>query len=167
MSEKERKIAFICSKGNLDMAYPALIMGWAALGNGIDVTLFFTFWGMDLINTHRIDHLELAPVANTSMKMSMMGVKTGNLGIPNIMGVLPGMTAFASKLMRDKIADLDVPPVREFMQMLVDGGAHLYACKMSVDMMDLKKEDFVEGVEDIVTAAEFIDMTEDSQIIFI
>ena len=167
MSEKERKIAFICSKGNLDMAYPALIMGWAALGNGVDVTLFFTFWGMDLINTHRIDHLELAPVANTSMKMSMMGVKTGNLGIPNIMGVLPGMTAFASKLMRDKIADLDVPPVREFMQMLVDGGAHLYACKMSVDMMDLTKEDFVEGVEDIVTAAEFIDMTEDSQIIFI
>jgi peroxiredoxin family protein len=167
MSDKERKIAFICSKGNLDMAYPALIMGWAALGNGVDVTLFFTFWGMDLINTHRVDHLELAPVANTSMKMSMMGVKTGNLGIPNIMGVLPGMTAFASKLMRDKIADLDVPPVREFMQMLVDGGAHLYACKMSVDMMDLKKEDFVEGVEDIVTAAEFIDMTEDSQIIFI
>jgi len=167
MSEKERKIAFICSKGNLDMAYPALIMGWAALGNGIDVTLFFTFWGMDLINTHRIDHLELAPVANTSMKMSMMGIKTGNLGIPNIMGVLPGMTAFASKLMRDKIADLDVPPVREFMQMMVDGGAHLYACKMSVDMMDLTKEDFVEGVEDIVTAAEFIDMTEDSQIIFI
>src|SRR5665648_363986 len=98
MSEKEHKIAFICSKGNLDMAYPALIMGWAALGNGIDVTLFFTFWGMDLINTHRIDHLELAPVANTSMKMSMMGIKTGNLGIPNIMGVLPGMTAFASKL---------------------------------------------------------------------
>ncbi len=167
MSEKERKIAFICSKGTLDMAYPALIMGWAALGNGIDVTLFFTFWGMDLINKNRVDHLELAPVANTSMKMSMMGVKTGNLGIPNIMGVLPGMTAFATKLMRDKISDLDVPPVGEFLQMLVDAGAHLYACKMSVDMMDLKKEDFIDGVEDIVTAAEFIDMTEDSQIIFI
>ncbi|NTW44784.1 MAG: hypothetical protein HGB14_10235, partial [Anaerolineaceae bacterium] len=109
MSDQPRKIAFICSKGTLDMAYPALIMGWAALGNGIEVTLFFTFWGMDLINKHRIDHLELAPVANTSMKMSMMGVKTGNLGIPNIMGILPGMTAFATKLMRDKIAGLDVP----------------------------------------------------------
>lgn len=167
MSDQPRKIAFICSKGTLDMAYPALIMGWAALGNGIDVTLFFTFWGMDLINKHRIDHLELAPVANTSMKMSMMGVKTGNLGIPNIMGVLPGMTAFATKLMRDKINDLDVPPVREFMQMLADAGAKMYACKMSVDMMDLKKEDFVDGVEAIVTAAEFIDMTDDTQIIFI
>ncbi len=167
MEEKQRKMAFICSKGTLDMAYPALIMGWAALGNGLDVTLFFTFWGMDLINKHRVDKLELAPVANTSMKMSMMGVKTGNLGIPNLMGVLPGMTAFATKLMRDKIAGLDVPPVGEFIQMLADAGAHLYACKMSVDMMDLKKEDFVDGVKDIVTAAEFIDMTEDTQIIFI
>jgi len=83
------------------------------------------------------------------------------------MGVLPGMTAFATKLMRDKIAGLDVPPVGEFIQMLADAGAHLYACKMSVDMMDLKKEDFVDGVKDIVTAAEFIDMTEDTQIIFI
>ena len=86
--EETRKIAFICSKGTLDMAYPALVMGWAALGNGIDVTIFFTFWGMDMINKARIDHLELAPVANTSMKMSMMGVNTGNMGIPNALGGL-------------------------------------------------------------------------------
>jgi peroxiredoxin family protein len=162
-----RHVAFICSKGNLDMAYPALIMGWAALGNGIDVTIFFTFWGLDLINKHRVDHLEIAPVANTSMKMSMMGVNTGNLGIPNLMGVLPGMTAFATKLMRDKMTDLQVPPVREYLQMLVDAGAKLYACKMSVDMMELKKEDFVDGVLDIVTAADFMDLTENAQVIFI
>jgi len=167
MTEETRKIAYICSKGNLDMAYPALIMGWAALGNGIDVTMFFTFWGMDLINKDRVDHLQIPPVANTSMKMSMMGVNTGNLGIPNIMGVLPGMTAFATKLMNDKMKDLEVPPVREYLQMLVDAGAKLYACKMSVDMMDLKMDDFVDGVIDIVTAGEFIDMTEGAQIIFI
>ncbi len=167
MSDEPRKIAFICSKGNLDMAYPALIMGWAALGNGLDVTLFFTFWGMDLINKHRVDHLELAPVGNTSMKMSMMGVKTGNLGIPNIMGVLPGMTAFATKLMKDKIDGLQVPPVREFMEMMSDAGAHMYACKMSVDMMDLTEDDFIPGVEAVVTAADFIDMTDGAQIIFI
>ena len=166
MADEDRKIAFICSKGNLDMAYPALIMGWAALGNGIDVTLFFTFWGMDLITEKRIDHLEIAPVANTSMKMSMMGVP-GNLGIPNLMGVLPGMTAFASKLMRKKIAGVDAPPVREYMQMLVDGGAKLYGCKMSVDMMGLKKEDFIDGVIDVVTAADFMDLTEGAQIIFV
>ena len=167
MEEETRKIAFICSKGTLDMAYPALIMGWAALGNGIDVTIFFTFWGLDLINKKRVDHLEIAPVANTSMKMSMMGVDTGNLGIPNIMGVLPGMTAFATKLMKNKMQALDVPPVREYLQMLADAGAKLYACKMSVDMMELKKEDFVDGVLDIVTAADFMDMTEGAQIVFV
>jgi len=164
---EDRKIAFICSKGNLDMAYPALVMGWAALGNGIDVTIFFTFWGLDMINKHRVDHLEMPPVANSSMKMSMMGVQTGNLGIPNLMGVLPGMTAFSTKLMKDKMTALGVPPVREYLQMLVDGGAHLYACKMSVDMMGLKQEDFVEGVEAVVTAGDFMDMTEGAQIIFI
>ncbi len=148
------------------MALPALVMGWAALGNGIDVTIFFTFWGMDIINKNRVDHLEIAPVANTSMKMSMMGVP-GNLGIPNIVGILPGMTAFATKLMKDKMKALEVPPVREYLQMLVDAGAKLYACKMSVDMMGLTKEDFVDGVIDIVTAGDFIDMTEGAQIIFI
>lgn len=165
MSE-ERKVAFICSKGTLDMAYPALVMGWAALGNGIDVTIFFTFWGLDIINKERVDHLELAPVANTSMKMDMMGVP-GHLGIPNIVGVLPGMTAFATKLMKDKMCELEVPPVREYLQMMVDGGAKLYACKMSVDMMGLEKKDFVDGVIDIVTAGDFMDMTEGAQIIFI
>ena len=149
------------------MAYPALVMGWAALGNGIDVTLFFTFWGMDIITKSRQDKLEIAPVANTSMKMTMMGVNTGNLGIPNIMGVIPGMTAFATKLMKDKMAAIDVPPVGEYLQMLVDGGAKLYACKMSVDMMGLKMEDFVDGVIDIVTASDFMDMTEGAQVIFI
>jgi peroxiredoxin family protein len=166
MAEENRKIAFICSKGDLDMAYPALIMGWAALGNGVDVTIFFTFWGMDLINKARVDHLELAPVGNTSMKMNMMGVP-GNLGIPNLMGVLPGMTAFATKLMKDKMAKLEVPPVREYLKMLADGGAKLYACKMTGDLYGLKKEDYIDEVMDIVTASEFIDMTEGAQIIFI
>jgi peroxiredoxin family protein len=167
MTEENRKIAFICSKGTLDMVYPALVMGWAALGNGIDVTLFFTFWGMDMINKTRVDHLEIAPVANTSMKMTMMGVNTGNLGIPNLMGVLPGMTAFSTKLMKDKMDKLGVPTVREYLEMLSDAGAKMYACKMSADMFDLSEKDFIPGVEAIVTAGDFMDMTEGAQIIFI
>ena len=167
MTEENRKIAFICSKGDLDMAYPALVMGWAALGNGIDVTIFFTFWGMDIINKKRQTKLELSPVGNTSMKMSMMGLPTGNLGIPNWMSIIPGMTAFTSWFMKKKIAGVEAPPVDEYLQMLVDGGAELYACKMSVDMMNLSMDDFVEGVDSIVTAADFMDMTEGAQIVFI
>src|SRR5512135_3361584 len=164
--EKNRHIAFICSKGNLDMAYPALVMSWAALGNGIDVTIFFTFWGLDMINKARVDHLEIPPVGNSSMKMNLMGVP-GYVGIPQFMGMLPGMTPFATNLMNKKMKELGVPPVREYLQMLVDGGAKLYACKMSVDMMGLKMDDFVDGVCDIVTAGDFMDMTEGAQIIFI
>lgn len=167
MSEDTRKVAFICSKGSLDMAYPALVMGWAALGNGIDVTIFFTFWGMDIINKDRVDHLQLAPVANTNMKMSMMGIDHSNIGIPNIVGVLPGMTSVATKLMKDKMEEMDVPPVREYLEMMADAGAELYACKMSVDMMNMTKDDFVPGIKDIVTAGDFMDMTEGAQIIFI
>jgi len=166
VADEERKVAFICSKGNLDMAYPALVMGWAALGNGIDVTLFFTFWGMDLIRKDRQDNLQIPPLANTSMKMDMMGVP-GNIGIPQWMGGLPGMTAFATKLMKDKMEKLEVPSVPEYMQMLVDAGAKLYACKMSVDMFELTMDDFIEGVQGIVTAGDFFDMTEGAQMLFI
>jgi len=165
-NNNNRHIAFICSKGDLDMVYPALIMGWAALGNGIDVSIFFTFWGLDMIRKDRVDHLEIAPVANTSMKMSLMGVP-GNLGIPQIMGILPGMTAFATALMKSKMAKLDVPPVREYLQMLMDGGAKLYGCKMTCDLYNLTTDSFIDGVKGILTAGEFVDLTEDAQVIFI
>ena len=167
MSENNRHIAFICSKGDLDMAYPALVMGWAALGNGIDVTIFFTFWGMDIINKKRQSKLELSPITKTSMKMSMMGLPTGNLGIPNWMSISPGMTAFTSWFMKKKIAEVGAPPVDEYLEMLVDGGANLYACKMSVDMFGQTMDDFVPGVQGIVTAGDFMDLTEGAQIVFI
>ncbi len=167
MTDKNRHIAFICSKGDLDMAYPALVMGWAALGNGIDITIFFTFWGMDIINKNRQKRLELSPVGKTSMKMSMMGLPTGNLGIPNIMSIIPGMTAFTSWFMKRKIAEVHAPPVDEYLEMLVDAGANLYACKMSVDMFGHTMDDYVDGVQDIVTAGDFMDMTEGAQIVFI
>ncbi len=166
MADEIRKVVFICSKGNLDMAYPALIMGWAALGNGIDVTLFFTFWGIDMINKARVDHLEIPPVGNASMKMNMMGVP-GYIGIPQLAGVIPGMTPFATALMNSKMKALGVPTVREYLEMMVDAGAKLYACKMSVDMFGLKKEDFVPGVIDILSAADVMDLSAGAQIIFI
>ena len=166
MTEENRHIAFICSKGNLDMAYPALVMGWAALGNGIDVTIFFTFWGLDMINKARMDKLQIAPIANTSMKMNMMGVP-GYIGIPQIAGVIPGMTAFATTLMKKKMADLEVPPVSEYLEMLVDAGAKLYACKMSVDMMGLEEDDLFDEVVDVINVSEFMELSEGAQIVFV
>jgi peroxiredoxin family protein len=83
------------------------------------------------------------------------------------MGGLPGMTPFATSLMKSKMKKLDVPPVREYLQMLMDAGAKLYPCKMTCDMFELTQDDFIKGVEKVMTASDFIDLTPGAQIIFI
>lgn len=152
---KNRKLAIICSKGTLDMAYPGLILANAALMEGADVMLFFTFWGLDIIQKKKMDHLMATPLGNPSM------------GMPNMVGMLPGMTAMASTMMRGEIAKLDFPPVSEFLEDLSDAGAEMYGCRMAMDMMKLDKDDLFEGINDVIGAMEFIEMTEGAQIIFI
>ena len=153
----DRKLCLICSKGSLDMAYPGLVLANAALMEGIDVTMFFTFWGLDMINDEKMDDLKCTPLGNTS----------NGMGIPNIMAVLPGMTGFASSMMKKEIEELDFPPVREYLEMIHDAGAKMYGCKMSMDMMKLTKDDLYEGVDEVVGAMEFMEMSENAQVIFI
>ena len=150
MADEPRKIAFICSKGNLDMAYPALIMGWAALGNGIEVTIFFTFWGMDLINKARIDHLlEVPPVANFSMKMNLMGVP-GTWVFLNSWAPSP---ACRTHLMHKEEWHSQVPPVcANICRCLLMLVPSVYAAS-SVDTTALI---FIDGVDSIVTAGHFL-----------
>lgn len=159
---EDRRICFVCSQGNLDMAYPALIMANGALGEGVDVDIFFTFWGLDMINKGTWDKLQFTMLGNTAMHMPGSAKH-----IPQGFGGLPGMTAFATKMLKDQIAEMDVPEVPEFLQMLHDMGARLWACKMSVDMMGLTKEDMFDAVEDIINVNEFIEMSEGAQIVFI
>ena len=113
-----RKLAVICSKGNLDMAYPGLILGNAALGEGIEVHLFFTFWGFDMINKKTQGSLQFSYLGNTAMHPpGMFGVH-----MPQGMAGLPGMTAATTKMMKKQIADLDVPEVPEFLEMIHASG---------------------------------------------
>src|SRR6188508_386726 len=98
-----RKLAIICSKGNLDMAYPGLILANAALGEGVETHLFFTFWGLDIITKATMDDLKFTMLGNTATHM------------PQGLGGLPGMTAVATAKMKKAIADLDVPEVPEFL----------------------------------------------------
>lgn len=155
MDEKERHLCIICSKGTLDMAYPGLVLANAALMEGIDVTLFFTFWGLDMVTKKKMDHLKFTPVGNTST------------GIPQALGGLPGMTPIATAMMKREIKKLDFPDVDEFIEMISDAGADLYACKMSMDMMHLEKEDLCEQINEVVGAMEFMEMSEGAQILFI
>ena len=153
--EPIKRVSIICSKGSLDMAYPGLILANAARMSGIEATLFFTFWGLDIVRKEKVDNLHVSTVGNPSMPM------------PTMLGGLPGMESLASRMMKKEIARLDLPTIRELLQDLSDAGARLYACRMAMDMFHLKKEDLVPQVEDVISAMEFFDKSAGAQIIFI
>ncbi|RMF76708.1 MAG: hypothetical protein D6737_19650 [Chloroflexi bacterium] len=151
---ENRKLCIICSKGSLDMAYPPLVLANAARMSGIDVDLFFTFWGLEMICKDKMKNLKVPTVGNPSMH------------IPTMLGGLPGMSTVATTMMKREIEKLDFPEIDEFIEMLSDAGANLYACKMSMDMMKLTDEDIIEEAE-IIGAMEFMEMSEGAQLLFI
>ena len=153
-----RKLALVASKGSLDMAYPPLILANAARMSGIDVEMFFTFWGLDIITKKKMGKLNVATVGNPNMHPWFH--------IPSLMGVLPGMSAAASWMMRGEIKKLGFPRVPEFIELLIDAGANVYGCKMSMDMMKLTEDDLVDGAT-VLGAMEFMDLTEGAQIVFV
>ena len=158
----DRKLAIICSKGNLDMAYPALILGNAALGEGVETHLFFTFWGFDMITKSRMNDLQFSPAGNTAMHLP--GRDTH---LPQALAPVPGMTAMATKMLKKQIADLGVPEVPEFLDQIVGAGGHLWACRLSADMNNLTDSDLRDDIDGIINASDFIELTDGAQLLFI
>ena len=154
MSDAIEKVSIIMSKGSFEGIYPGLIMANGARMEGIEANVFFTFFGMDAINRKHYEHIKVATVGNPG------------LHIPTMLGALPGVSALVTRQMEKKMAQLDIPPVPEFIQLLADSGAKLYACKASVDMFDLKREDFIDDLEGIITIGEFYQFAAGGQIIF-
>jgi peroxiredoxin family protein len=150
-----RKLCLICSKGSLDMAYPGLILANAALGEGIETHLFFTFWGYEIIRKKTMARLQFTAVGNPASHM------------PALAAALPGMQGLATRMMRRQIADLDVPTVPEMLDHIVDAGGHLWACRMSADMLKLKLEDLHDGVEGVIGATEFMELSAGAQTLFV
>jgi len=153
-----RKLALVASKGSLDMAYPPLILANAARMSGIEVEMFFTFWGLDIITKKKMSKLNVATVGNPNMHPWFH--------IPSLMGILPGMSAAASWMMRGEIKKLGFPRVPEFIKLVIDAGANVYGCTMSMDMMKLTQDDLVDGAS-VLGAMEFMDLTEGAQIVFV
>jgi peroxiredoxin family protein len=154
MADAIEKVSIIISKGSLDGIYPGLIMANGARAEGIEANLFFTFFGLDAIHAKRVDHIKVASVGNPGMHMA------------TLIGALPGMSALATHMMEKKMSDLDIPPIHEFLEMISDTGAAIYACKASVDMFGLTKDDFIPQVKDIITVGEFYESAAGGQIIF-
>jgi peroxiredoxin family protein len=157
-----RHLAIICSKGNLDMAYPGLILANAALGEGVEVDLFFTFWGFDMIMRDRADDMAFSPAGNAAMRLPV-----GNMRMPQSLAPAPGMTSLATRMLKKQIADLGVPTVPDFLDQIVASGGRLWACQMSADMFKVTPADLRDDVLGIINAADFIEKTDGAQLLFI
>lgn len=148
------KVAIVISKGSLEGIYPGLIMANGARMEGIGADVFFTFFGLDAIRKDHQARIKVATVGNPGMH------------IPTMLGGLPGMSGLATKMMQRQMDKLDIPPIPEFVELVSDSGAGLYACKASVDMFKLTQDDFVEHVDGVLTVGEFYELAAGGEIIF-
>lgn len=148
-----KKVLIIVAKGSIEDIYAGLVMANGAVMEGIETKLFFTFFGMDAIIKKRQNKAKTATVGNPAMRMP------GGLPFPTLLGMLPGVEAGVSAMMKSQMEALDVPPVDEFIEMIVAGGGELYACKLAFDMFKLKREDLDENVSDVITVGQLYEMT--------
>ncbi len=156
MEEKKKKrMAIIASKGTLDMAYPPLILASTAVAMDVEVGIFFTLYGVDIVNKKKYRSLQVAPIANPAMPSP--------IPIPNILGILPGMTAMASMMMKRMIKKINWPSIPELMDVCLESGVKMIACTPTLEMTGVSKDDLVEGVE-VAGAAEFLDFALDADI---
>lgn len=160
--EKIKKVSIIVSRGSLDGIYPGLIMANGARMEGIEANLFFTFFGLYAVLTKFQDSIKIATVGNPAMRVP----DAKGFALPTLLGALPGMSAFATHMMKKEMEKLDIPPIGEFVQMISDAGGKLYACKATVDMFHLSQADFVPAVDRVLTVGDFYDISAGGQIIF-
>jgi len=157
MATKVKKMLFILSKATIENVYAAFIMANGARMEGIEAEIFFTFFGLEAIQKKKLEKLHVATVGNPAMH------------IPTMLGGLPGMEAFATKMMKKEMEKLDMPPVGEFLEILSDSGVKLWACKLAVEMFHLEKEDLIDDLDDILTIGDFYNRAnmEDTHLLFI
>jgi len=144
--ETPKRLAIIASHGTVDAAYPPFILATAAAAMDMEVAIFFTFFGLQILKKGKIDKLKVAPIANPAMPVPM----------PNIIGMLPGMTAAATAMMNSWMKKAKVAKLSELLEMSKEMGVRLIGCQMTMDVVGIKKEELIEGLE-IGGAATFLE----------
>ena len=149
------RLLVILSKGTMDMVYPALMIATTGATMGKEVHMFFTFWGMNAVNKKTVNSIKVASVGNPGLPM------------PNILGMIPGMTAMATKMMNGRIKKAKIQPIPEMFKMAKDLGVKLHACSPSMDVMGVPKDALIGEVDDGVGASTMLQLAEGGQIVFI
>lgn len=155
MEKKKKRMAIIASKGTLDMAYPPLILASTAAAMDAEAAIFFTLYGVDIVNKKKNHSLKVAPIGNPAMPSPVP--------FPNILGVLPGMTSLATMMMNGMVKKINWPSIPELLNLCTEAGVRMIACTPTLEMTGVSKDDLVEGVE-VAGAAEFLDFAFDADI---
>ena len=161
-------MAVIATKGTLDWAYPPFILSSTAAALGWDVSVFFTFYGLQLLRRD-ISDLKVSPLGNPAMPMKMPfgpeWFKAINWNIPNaVQAVFPGFESLASTLMKRTMHNKGVAAVEELRQACVESGVNLIGCQMTVDLFGFKTEDFIPEVKEYCGAATFLGIARDADV---
>ncbi|MEJ2123871.1 MAG: DsrE/DsrF/DrsH-like family protein [Alphaproteobacteria bacterium] len=140
-ANNQKSMTIIVTKGTLDWAYPPFILATTAAAMDVKTTMFFTFYGLSLV-MKKLD-LKVSPLGNPAMKMPMMGMQ---MGMPNLVGMLPGVTSGASAMMKNMIKNKGVASIEELREMALEADVNMIACQMTLDLFEMKKEDMIDGV---------------------
>ena len=154
-----QRLAIISTHGSLDAAYPPFILATAAVAMDMEAGIFFTFYGLEILKKDNIDKLKVSPIANPAMPQPVPG-----FSVPNILGVLPGMTAVATNMMNGWMKKANVAKLSELLEMSLEMDVRLIACQMSMDVMGIKKEDLIDGIE-VAGAAAFLKYASENAIV--
>ncbi|MDO9152804.1 MAG: DsrE/DsrF/DrsH-like family protein [Paludibacter sp.] len=157
-----KKVCMICAKGTIEDVYATLVMANGAVMEGIETKVFFTFFGLDAITKKQMNKIHTSTVGNPAMRMP------NGWAFPSILGMLPGVEAGVSMMMKSTMEKLDIPTVPEFFEMITAGGGEIYACKLAMDMFKLEKNDLIDEVIDVITIGDFYGLAggQGTQIIF-
>jgi peroxiredoxin family protein len=153
-----KRLAIIAEHGTLDAAYPPLILATAAVAMDMEAAIFFTFYGLEILKKGKLDKLQVSPIANPAMPQPIPGIS-----VPNILGMLPGMTAVATGMMNSWMKKANVAKLSELMEIAIEMNVRLIACQMTMDVMGIKKEDLMDGIE-IGGAATFLEFASEDAI---
>ncbi len=134
---KASRLAIIAAHGTLDAAYPPLILATTAVAMDMEAGIFFTFYGLNILKKGNADKLKVAPIANPAMPVP----------VPNIIGMLPGMTAVATMMMNSWMKKAKVAKLSELLSTAIEFNVKLIACQMTMDVMNIKREDLIDECE--------------------
>lgn len=156
--QNAKSMSIIVTKGTLDWAYPPFILATTAAAMGLDVTMFFTFYGLGLLKKDM--NLKVTTLGNSAMEMPMMG---GHMAMPNIMAALPGAPALTTAMMKNLIKKKGIASVEELREMAIESDVNMIACQMTLDLFEYKREDLIDGVS-IGGAASWVEVATKSEI---